>query len=179
MRRTCISCPGDRWPQCKRTSPVTGQMCWTQILTLAPMYSVRSLQCFTRLPGSLVSSVLLSIPTSLDVLVVLTTIIFNLRKCSLTTPGGANKASLIQYSRQAPKTTKDVKLTNIMRKKRLMMTHSQSTRGRWTLKRYISSSPWQAWEREAKCYIFLRSPTYPGVDDACLLGGPHEQGVED
>ena len=74
------------------------------------MYSVRSLQCFTRLPGSLVSSVLLSIPTSLDVLVVLTTIIFNLRKCSLTTPGGANKASLIQYSRQAPKTTKDVKI---------------------------------------------------------------------
>ena len=96
-----------------------------------------------------------------------------------TTPGGANKASLIQYSRQAPKTTKDVKLTKVMREKRLMMTHSQSTRGRWTLKRYISSSPWQAWEREAKCYIFLRSPTYPGVDDACLLGGPHEQGVED
>ena len=27
-----------------------------------------------------------------------------------------------------------------------MKTYSQRTRGRWTLKRYISSSPWQAWD---------------------------------
>ena len=59
------------------------------------------------------------------------------------------------------------------------MTYSQRTSGRWTLKRYISSSPWQALEKKLRCIFSSSSPTYSWVDDPRLLGSAHEQGVED